>query len=77
MVLERLLELELDLLVVRDELFLIGCHHTLRDLLIKLLRVECAALLAEPGLLPGCDPVAEEVLSFLIGLDENCIVVQL
>ena len=45
-VLERLLELELDLLVVRDELLLIGCHHTLRDLLIKLLRVECAALLA-------------------------------
>ena len=62
---------------MRDELLLVGCQDTFGDLLIKLLRVECAALLAEPGLLPGCDPVAEEVLSFLIGLDENCVVVQL
>ena len=62
---------------MRDELLLVGCHDAFGDLLIKLLRVECAALLAEPGLLPGCDPVVEEVLSFLIGLDENCVVVQL
>ena len=62
---------------MRDELLLVGSHDAFGNLLIKLLRVECAALLAEPGLLSGCDPVAKEVLSFLIGLDENGIVVQL
>ena len=80
MILKSLLELELDLLEVRDEDFLMGHDHTFLLLLseaVLVYRLTELLLLFEPAVAAGFHPLVKVVLRLGIRLHEDIIVVKL
>lgn len=77
---QRLLELELDLLIVRYELLLMRQNHPFFSLLNKSFRVDggaCFLLFVEPACLAGLDPIDKELLRFGVRFDQNVVFVKL
>ena len=80
MILKSLLELELDLLKVRDENFLMGHDDTFLLLLseaVLVYRLTELLLLFEPAVAAGFNPLVKVVLRLGIRLHEDIIVVKL
>ena len=78
--LQRLLKLELDLLIVGYELLLVRQNHPFFSLLNKSFRVDGGArflLFVEPACLAGLDPVDKELLRLGVRFDQNVVFVKL
>jgi len=79
MVIESLFKLELDLLILRDELFLPREDlAAFKPLLFELQQISWYALLrllVSPLSLTDIDPIGQEFLRLGVGLDQDCVFV--